>query len=117
MRPSIPAAIASLLFVATLGAQRASNPRDALVTPAPWLAAHAKDPNLVILHVGDRAEYEKGHIPGARYVATESLFVSDRTGSGLTLEMPPADRLHDALEGLGISNDSRVVVYYDGERI
>src|SRR5205085_132880 len=47
------------------------------------------------------------------YVATESLFVSEP----LTLEMPPADKLRESLARLGISNDSRIVVYYDSNRV
>jgi thiosulfate/3-mercaptopyruvate sulfurtransferase len=87
--------------------------RDAIVVTSSWLASHVKDPNIVVLHVGARSEFEKGHIPGARFVAPESLFVSEP----LTLEMQPADKLRESLAGLGISNDSRIVVYYDSNRV
>ena len=103
--------VAVTLGAASLGAQ--NTPRDAIVVSSNWLASHAKDPNLVVLHVGARSDFEKGHVPGARYVATESLFVSQP----LTLEMPPADKLRESLAGLGISNDSRIVVYYDSNRV
>ena len=118
MRTSLRlASLLCLSLVATLSAQRAANPRDAvLVTPA-WLAAHLTDPNLVLLHVGDRAEYERTHIPGARYVGVDAISLSDRSGQGLLLEMPPADRLRDSLAALGISNDSRIVVYYGKDRV
>jgi len=38
--------------------------------------------------------------------------ISDHTKTGLILEMPPADELRKKLEVLGISDNSRVIVYY-----
>jgi thiosulfate/3-mercaptopyruvate sulfurtransferase len=64
----------------------------------------------VLLHVGPG--FAKAHIPGARDVDFEALSVSDHSGKGLMLEMPPAEKLRQALADLGISNDSRVVVYF-----
>lgn len=86
-----------------------------LVTPA-WLAAHLKDPDLVLLHVGDRAEYDRAHLPGARYVSMRDVSVSSTDRArGLTLELPSADSLRAQLQALGISDGSRVVVYYGGD--
>ena len=70
-----------------------------------------RDPDLVLLHVGDEPAYDAGHIPGARYVALSDISVSDRSDGGLTLEMPPAADLRDHLAALGISDTSRIVVY------
>ena len=86
--------------------------RNALVVTPAWLAQHLSDPNLVLLHVGDKEGYEAAHIPGARFVQMSDVSVSDHTDKGLMLEMPPADDLRQRLEALGISDDSRVVVYY-----
>jgi thiosulfate/3-mercaptopyruvate sulfurtransferase len=86
--------------------------RDSLVVDSAWLSKHINDENLVILHVGDKAGYEAAHIPGARYASMADVSVSDHTAKGLMLEMPPADDLRKRLEALGISDDSRVVVYY-----
>lgn len=84
-----------------------------MVVNTNWLAAHLKDPNLVLLHVGDKDEYAAKHIPGARFVSLSDIAVSDRSATGLILEMPPTvDDLKARLEKLGISDDSRVVVYY-----
>lgn len=69
-----------------------ASPRESIVVDAAWLATHLKDPNLVLLHVGDKADYAAKHIPGARHVALADL--------------------RQRLENLGISNDSRVIVYY-----
>ena len=91
----------------------AASPRDNLLVSTAWLAQHLKDPGLVLLHVGDKAEYDASHIPGARYVSLKDISVSGPApGEGLTLEMPSADVLREKLAALGISDDSRVVVYF-----
>jgi thiosulfate/3-mercaptopyruvate sulfurtransferase len=97
--------------------QRASNPRDAILVSTAWLAAHQNDPNLVLLHVGDPAEYQARHIPGARFVTLDDISVSDHSGHGLMLEMPPSEQLRQSLAKLGISDDSRIVVYYGKDRV
>jgi len=85
-----------------------ASPRESLVVDAAWLARHLKDPDLVLLHVGDKADYAAKHIPGARHVALADISLRGE----LMLEMPPAEDLRKRLENLGISNDSRVIVYY-----
>jgi thiosulfate/3-mercaptopyruvate sulfurtransferase len=89
-----------------------ASPRQSLVVDTNWLKAHIADPDLVLLHVGDKAEYEAAHIPGARFVSQQDISVSDHSGKGLMLEMPAAEDLRHRLEALGISDKSRVVVYY-----
>ena len=84
-----------------------------VVTPA-WLAEHLKDPGLVLLHVGNKATYDTGHIAGARHVdyrATLAAAPAPGDSAALTLEMLPPDVLRERLAGLGISDTSRVVVY------
>ena len=75
-----------------------------LVTPA-WLAAHARDAGLVILQVGADG-FRDGHIPGARTVDPMALTAGDH-------DLAPLDGLQAQVEALGISNDSRVVLYGD----
>jgi len=104
----IPSLLCTLLFAAAA----AASPRESLVVSPAWLASHLKDANLVLLHVGDKAGYDEKHIPGARHVTLADISTSDHSGQGLMLEMPPADDLKARLEKLGISDDSRVVVYY-----
>lgn len=98
-----------LIFMLLLAAGAYAGTRDSLVVDAQWLAAHLQDPDLVLLHVGDKAAYEKQHIPGARHVSLQDISVSDHP-DGLALEMPPD--LRERLEKLGISDKSRVIVYY-----
>jgi thiosulfate/3-mercaptopyruvate sulfurtransferase len=103
-------ACASVLLLA---AAPAPGPRDAMLVSAEWLAAHLNDPNLVLLHVGDKEEYGARHIPGARYVSTRDISQPVPQGTdSLTLEMSPPDTLRPQLAAIGISDDSRVVVYY-----
>ena len=89
--------------------------RDQMLVNTAWLASHLHDPNLVLLHVGDANEYKAKHIPGARFVELDDISVSDHSGVGLMLEMPDAESLRQRLEKLGISNNSRVVVYYGND--
>ncbi len=93
----------------------AGSPRDGLVVSASWLVQHIKDPDLVLLHIGDEAEYQAGHIPGARFASMDNVSVSEHSTTGLMLEMPKADDLRQRLEALGISDNSRVIVYFGKE--
>jgi rhodanese-related sulfurtransferase len=95
-----------LTFLITCAVQ--ASPRQSLVVDAAWLKAHLNDPDLVLLHVGDKAGYEAGHIPGARLVSLNDISVSDHSGHGLMLEMPPADDLRHRLETRGISDTPAV---------
>jgi thiosulfate/3-mercaptopyruvate sulfurtransferase len=77
------------------------------VTPA-WLAEHLQDPSLVVLHVaGVRADYTREHIPGARFLWLGWMAKSNPDQS---FELPAAAELDTLLEGLGVANDSRIVV-------
>ena len=97
-------------------AQMYAPPSAPVVVSTDWLGKHLNDPNLVLLHVGDRKEYDAGHIPGARYVALDDISVSSHDhDKGLMLEMPKPDSLRARLEALGISSDSRVIVYYGND--
>ena len=108
---------ATLLVLALTLAARplAAAERDRLLVSTDWLAGHLADPGLVLLHVGDRAEYDAAHLPGARFVALRDVSAGP-SGPGesaaLRLEMLPAEELRRRLEGLGIADDSRVVVYF-----
>jgi thiosulfate/3-mercaptopyruvate sulfurtransferase len=56
-----------------------------------------------------RREYKAGHIPGARFVRQTELA---READGRSLEMLPAPQLRERLRGLGITDRSKVVVYF-----
>jgi thiosulfate/3-mercaptopyruvate sulfurtransferase len=107
-------AILSALVACSVLSLPAASPRDTLVVSTAWLAQHLSDASLVVLHAGDKPEYDARHVPGARFVALDDVAVSDHDGrgDGLMLQMPPADDLRTRLAALGISNNSRVIVYH-----
>ena len=104
------------IVIAALPAHR-DNVRPAaepLVVDVQWLAAHQRDANLILLHVGDKAEYDKEHIPGARYIQMQDVS-TPRAEGALSLEFPAVTTLREKLAALGISDESRIVVYYGND--
>jgi thiosulfate/3-mercaptopyruvate sulfurtransferase len=80
-----------------------------LVTTS-WLADHLKDPNLVILGVGQDGDYEKRHIPGSLFVKYMDTHLM-KSPAGLTVELPPMSELAETFGKLGVTNDSHVILY------
>jgi thiosulfate/3-mercaptopyruvate sulfurtransferase len=102
--------------VATAPAQNAKLSRSDLLVTSDWLATQLGNPKLVLFHVGEKPEYDAGHIPGARFLElhdVSSPMTMDTTK--LALEMLPVDELRQRLEQLGISDDSRIVIYYGND--
>jgi len=83
---------------------------DSLLLTATQLRDRLTRGNVVLLHVGERADYNAGHIPGARYLPYEAI--STPRGTGLVLELPPAAALDSLFESLGVSDASRIVLYW-----
>jgi thiosulfate/3-mercaptopyruvate sulfurtransferase len=104
--------VAFLIGLSLSSIAAAANSRDAMLVSVEWLAQHIEDRNLVLFHVGPPAEYDARHLPGARLVSLSDIALSDPTRKGLRLEMPPPDDLRRRLEALGISQDSRIIVYF-----
>lgn len=103
-------ALLLLLTATALSAQT----RVPLLVDTGWLASHLQDRNLVILHVGTQADFDAGHIPGARLISEEDLsnpHDMSKMATELMLELPPADALRRTLAARGVSDDSQVVVY------
>jgi thiosulfate/3-mercaptopyruvate sulfurtransferase len=81
---------------------------EALLREPSWLEAHLGDPNVVVLHVDqDRRSYDEAHVPGARFLALGAVAV-DRD---LRAELPSIEQLDAAFEEVGVSDNSRVVLY------
>jgi len=107
--------IAGALALAML-ASRSSKGQDArgrlLISPAA-LAERLKNPNTVLLHVGEKSQYDSAHIAGARFVTLQDISVSGaQSPDGLTLQLPADGELRARLQALGIGDSSFVVVYY-----
>ena len=102
-------AFISFLFVAAFSARSLAadgKVHPEMIVSAQWLSEHLNDPKVVVLHVGEkRSEYESGHIPGARFLALEDFIAGDEA------DLPPAEKLKAAFEKVGVSDDTRVVVY------
>jgi thiosulfate/3-mercaptopyruvate sulfurtransferase len=84
--------------------------RTSMIVTTEWLGKNLNDPHLVLLHVGDKNEYLEGHLPGAQFISTTD--VSTPRGQGLSLELPPIDQLRATFEKFGVSDNSRIVVYF-----
>lgn len=82
-----------------------------------WLADHLGESDLVVVdsswHMPSTGrsghdEYLKAHIPGARFLDIDE--VADRSHSAPHM-LPTADQFGQAMEGLGVGRDDRIVVY------
>ena len=91
---------------------------DSLVS-TDWLAAHWGDEDLVVLDAtrhlpgverDPRSDFEKAHIPGARFLDLATL---TDTASPVPGALPRREQLADRLGALGVDTDSRVVLYDD----
>ena len=106
-------AVATLITVALVATPAsAQKPAAApLLVDVDWVSQHLTDRDLVLLHVG--GQFASQHVPGARPVSEEDLSrPHDHSNmSDLMLEMPPVDVLLAKLSALGISDNSRIVVY------
>lgn len=87
-----------------------------LLVSTQWLSEHLSDPKLVIIDVGMPGmgsmggmapEYKEGHIPSARLLPESRIDSGTPPGA----ELLPDDQLKANLEAVGISDDSRVVIY------
>ena len=84
-----------------------------------WLAERLGTPGIVVLdasrHLPDagrdpRAEFEAGHIPGARFLDLASL---TDPGSSVPAALPNPAQLSERLAQLGVGADDTVILYDD----
>lgn len=96
----------AILAIAPVVAQSQGAP---VLVSADWLAKNLNDPKLIVIHTaGQKADYDAGHVPGARWLAFQTYAPS--TQGGLNTEMAAIAQLDSAFEAVGISNDSRIVI-------
>ena len=111
-----PLSVALLAGLSTAGVAQGRLGRADLLVTADWLATQLDNPKLVLLHVGEKPEYDAGHIPGARFLQMRDLSTPmTRDTTVLALEMPPVEELRRRIERLGISDDSRIVIYWGND--
>jgi thiosulfate/3-mercaptopyruvate sulfurtransferase len=85
-----------------------------LLVDAQWLGQHLRDADLVVLEVGPKADYQAGHIPGARVISEDDVSLPhdmSKMTTELMLELPPVGELRRRVAAFGISDNSRIVVY------
>ena len=91
---------------------------DDLVSTA-WLAERLDEPGLVVIdasaHLPDaerdpRAEFEKAHIPGARFLDLDSL---KDLSSPVPAALPTAAQFAARMAELGVNDGDRLVIYDD----
>jgi len=90
--------------------------REAFIVSTSWLDQHLHDSSLVLIQVGAKDDYDAGHIPGARFLSLRDI-PTPESDSALTLELPPTDQLVSAFERLGVSDGSRIILCFAGERV
>ncbi len=66
--------------------------------------------DLLVVHVGTRAGYVRGHIPGAVHLEYDAITWDRPPVSGL---LPHPAHLERVFSGIGLTADTRVVVYDD----
>ena len=89
---------------------------DDMLVSTDWLEEHLSDSLLIILHQGMKTEYEKEHIPGARYISIFDLLVENE--QGLRHELPDEQQIEQVLRSYGINTHSTIIICYeDGNAI
>ncbi len=82
-----------------------------------WLAKHLRDPDLRVLDASwylpamardAKAEYEAGHIPGARFFDIDEI--SDQR-SNLPHMAPPSEKFISRMRAMGVGDGHQVVIY------
>jgi thiosulfate/3-mercaptopyruvate sulfurtransferase len=86
--------------------------REPMLVTVDWLGEHLNDPSLVLLQIGDKKDYDVGHIPGAQFLEYESISTPHNHEMGLMLELPPVEQLVSVFERLGVSNRSHIILYF-----
>jgi thiosulfate/3-mercaptopyruvate sulfurtransferase len=74
-----------------------------------WLQQNLNSPDLLVFHVGQ--EYKNAHIHSARHLPVYDFIRSEK--EGLDDECPDPMMLEKKLNELGVSNDSKIVLYYE----
>lgn len=101
---------AMLTLVGSLLAQSAPAPPTAvpaIVTTA-WLQQHLNDANVRVMFTGNKATYDRGHIPGARYIGHDTvMLMSGNQG------LPAPAVLASVLAQGGAADNTHIVIYGD----
>lgn len=107
LRTIVCLCIGSFFNGSCLAAAGAAHPE--ILVSTEWLADHLNDPKVVVLQAGsDRGSYERGHIPGARFLSSADFTTGHQ---GLMVELPTPEELQQTFQDLGVSDDTQVIIY------
>ncbi|MEQ8207799.1 MAG: sulfurtransferase [Woeseia sp.] len=113
-----------LLTACSASESEVTTPRMDTLVSAEWLSQHYQDSDLVVLDatvmiertddggmrtVNGRENFNKGHIPGARFADLMGELVD--TDSPLHYAVPEPEAFAAAMENLGVGDNTRVVIY------
>lgn len=95
-------------LVLMTGSSLHAQDRAPVLVSTDWLARRLTDTTIVIIHTsGSRADYEAGHIPGSQFLPWDA-FTTRRDNA--SIELPDEAALDSALEAIGVSNRSRIII-------
>lgn len=83
------------------------------LTDAVWLNQHLSDPDLAIIDIGPEAGFLRGHVPGAVFLADNY----ERDPELGWVNTFPPERFAATCQGLGIGDDTLVVVYDNSQSL
>ena len=79
-----------------------------------WLQAHLADPQVRIIVTGDRGIYDRGHIPGARFIDHMDTVGMQTGAAGMEHRMlPPSDLAKVLAAKAGATDGTHLVLYGD----
>jgi thiosulfate/3-mercaptopyruvate sulfurtransferase len=106
--------ICFLIMLATFSVQ--TNAQQSILVTPEWLNDHLNDPDLVVLYTGFviRADFEKEHIKGSRFLWPDWLAPNSPEGN---MNAPDEKTATRVLQELGINKNSRIVVYHRGNDV
>jgi thiosulfate/3-mercaptopyruvate sulfurtransferase len=109
LRVFIALALAAMGMSAAGPACGGHGTKNTLLVSTDWLAKHLNDPGTVILEIGEKPA--EMHIPQAQYLDYMDTHYM-KSPDGLSLELLPMPELAKNFEKLGVTNNSRIILYW-----
>lgn len=79
-----------------------------------WVQAHLSDPQVRVVFTGERGIYDRGHIPGARFIDHMDTLGMQMNGAAMDHRMLPLPDLAAALAAkAGAADGTHIVLYGD----